>query len=280
VIRLSRHPDLDAHFAGTSSTGSDQKLFRHVKTCARCRDEYRALSMLEALEPDGSARALERMRRGLFEPTLTRRLEPTMARQEAKPRRVLFGGGFAVAFAALALVVSLGRARHPFHGQGDDFAARGSIPGVEAPLPSLAIYRVPRDAANPTKLSTADIQRAGGVVHADESLAFSYTSPASLGACCVMIFARDAAGRVYWFWPAWDDASADPASLPITASDAPVELTQAVRHELAPGPLTIVGLFTPKPLHVKEVEAAVANGLPGLQAFPGHVWTETLEVAR
>jgi hypothetical protein len=260
----SRHADLAAHFSGASSTRGDRRLFRHLTSCTACRDEYRTLAMLEELEVDGAARAQARMRRGLFEPP---------------PRRALVGG-FAVAFAALALVVSLGRARSPFHGDG--FAARGSVPGFEAQLPSLAIYRVPRDPANPTALAVSETQRAGGVIHAGESLAFSYVSPASLGACCVMVFARDTAGHVYWFWPAWENAGLenDPQSLPIAASGSPVELTEAVRHELAPGPLTIVGLFTPKPLHVRQVEAAVANGLDGLQAFPGHVWTETLEVSR
>jgi hypothetical protein len=263
----SRHADLAAHFSGMSSTRSDRRLFRHLKSCATCRDEYRTLAMLEELEVDGAARAQARMRHGLFEPA---------------PRRALVGG-FAVAFAALALVVSFGRARSPFHGNGfagDGFAARGSVPGFDAQLPSLAIYRVPRDRTNPTALAVSETQRAGGVIHAGESLAFSYVSPASLGACCVMVFARDPAGHVYWFWPAWENAGDDPESLPVAASGNPVELTEAVRHELAPGPLTIVGLFTPKPLHVRQVEAAVANGLDGLQAFPGHVWTETLEVSR
>jgi hypothetical protein len=273
VSWLQRHADLEGHFSGASSTRSDRRLFGHLKSCAACRDEYRTLAMLEALEVDGAERAQSRMRRSLFEPA---------------PRRALVGGGFVVAFASLALVISLGRAPSPFHSNGfaskglaaSGFAARGSVPGYDAPMPSLAIYRVPRERGNEAVPAVAETQRAGNVLHAGESLAFSYVNPASVGACCVMVFARDAAGHVFWFWPAWENAGDDPQSLPIAASGSPVELTQAVRHELLPGPLTIVGLFTPKPLHVHEVEGAIANGLPGLQAFPGHVWTETLEVSQ
>jgi hypothetical protein len=126
----------------------------------------------------------------------------------------------------------------------------------------------------------AETQRAGNVMHAGESLAFTYTNPASVGDGWLMVFARDAAGHVYWFWPAWDNGADDPQSVPAQATGAPVELREAVRHDLTTGPLTVVGLFTPKPLHVKEVEAAIATGLDGLQAFPGHVWTESLEVSR
>jgi hypothetical protein len=255
---FSRHADVGAHFAGRSSTRDERRLFRHIKTCVACRDEYRTFAMLEALEPDGGERARVRMGRGLFEPA---------------PRRLFVSAGLVTACACMALVFSLGRAHGP------EFAARGRVHVADDPqLPSLGIYRVSRDHGNEA-VPAAETQRAGGVIHASESLAFTYVNPASIGAGYVMIFGRDAAGRVFWFWPAWNDGSQDPGSLPIPSSASPVELTEAVRQSLQPGPLTVVGLFTPKPLHVREVEAAIANGLEGLQAFPGHVWTETLEVS-
>jgi hypothetical protein len=258
VTLFARHADLDAHFAGRSSTRGDRRLFRHLKTCATCRDEYRTYAMLEALEADGAERARVRMGRGLFEPA---------------PRRVFVGGGLALACACMALVFSLGRTHGP------EFAARGRLHDGDVALPSLSIYRVPREHDNTAVPAVAETQRAGSVIHAGESLAFTYVNPPSVGATHAMIFGRDAAGRVFWFWPAWTDGSQDPESVPISAGGAPVELTEAVRHSLQPGPLTIVGLFTPKPLHVREVEAAIANGLDGLQAFRGHVWTETVEVS-
>jgi len=253
VTLFARHADMGAHFSGQSSTRADRRLFHHLKTCDACREEYRTYAMLESLEADGAERARVRMGRGLFEPA---------------PKRVFVGGGLALACACMALVFSLGRTH--------DFTPRGRVHDGDAPMPALGIYRVPHEGAVPT---VEDTQRAGNVVHTSESLAFTYVNPPAIGASYLMIFARDAAGRVYWFYPAWTDGSQDPASLPIPANGAPIELPEAVRHSLQPGSLTIVGLFTPKPLHVHEVEAAVANGLDGLQAFPGHVWTETVEVA-
>lgn len=253
---FSRHADVERHFSGDGSRSVDRRLFKHMKGCARCRDEYRTLAMFESLEAHGADRARERLARGLFEPKV--------------PRQRLVAGGLAVAFACAALFVTVGRTPSPFRARG---GALSALSGA-----ALAIYRVPRDRDNPETLAPDDARRAGATVRVGESLAFSYVNPASVGACCLMVFGRDSAGHVYWFWPAWNDAALDPASLPITQSAAPIELTEAVRHPLQAGPLTIVGLFTPHPLHVREVEAAVANGLQGLQAFEGHVWTETLEV--
>jgi hypothetical protein len=258
VTLFARHADIGAHFSGRSSTRADRRLFRHLKTCAACREEYRTYAMLESLEADGGERARVRMGRALFEPA---------------PKRTFVAAGFVTACACLVLVFSVNRTRP------SEFAARGGEHFGEAPMPSLGIYRVPHERENPAVPTAGDTQRAGNVVHTGESLAFTYVNPPSVGATHLMIFGRDAAGRVYWFWPAWTDGSQDPESLPIPANGAPIELPEAVRHSLQPGPLTIVGLFTPKPLHVHEVEAAIAKSLDGLQAFPGHVWTETVEVA-
>jgi hypothetical protein len=260
IALLSRHADVQRHFSDGGSPAAERRLFKHMKGCARCRDEYRTLALLEEMEGGGAVHARDRMARSLFAS------EPVAAQ---RPR--IFAGGLALGVACLALLVTVGRTPSPFQ-------ARGSVQAGALSGAALAIYRVPRDQTNPEALAVSDTQRAGTTVRAGESLAFSYVNPTSVGASYLMVFGRDAAGRVYWFWPAWDDASNDPASVAISEGTTPVELREAVRHPLAAGPLTIVGLFTPKPLHVREVEAAVAKGLEGLQAFEGHVWTETLEV--
>jgi hypothetical protein len=263
VIALGRHKDVERHFAGDTSAADDRRMWKHVKACARCRDQYRTLAMLEELEPGGVDRARTRMARGVFAPEAP-----------AQRARLFAGAGLATAFAAFALFLTVS-------GKPASFQARGSVNTVEAPVPTLAIYRVPRDAGNPERLAVGEAQRAGSTMHLGESLAFAYANPAELGAGYLMVFGRDAAGRIHWFWPAWSDAAENPASMPIQATPAgapPVELREAVRHPLATGPMTIVGLFTPQPVHVRQVEEAVAGGLQGLQAFPGHIWTEMLEV--
>jgi hypothetical protein len=140
--------------------------------------------------------------------------------------------------------------------------------------PAITVIRLPA-AGSPA--------RAGAVVHADEALAFTYRNPPAAGFRYLMIFARDPAGHLYWYWPAWRDPDAvAPSAVPITASEAPVELREGVRHPLAPGPLTLHALFTAQALDVHAVEAAAREGDAGLQALVersrGHLVQERVEV--
>jgi hypothetical protein len=241
---MSGHDLVDAHFARRGTAASDRHMWSHLPGCERCRGRYRALSLLESLEADGGERARDRMARAVFAPV---------------PRRRALWGVAAVAAAALVLLVALPRDRfRPRGGEGE---------GADGTRPSLAIFRVPPGGTP---------ERVGAVVRAGDSLAFSYLNPAELKATHLLVFAVDQAAHVYWFWPAWTSADADPAAVAISPSTAPVELTEAVRHPMRPGRFTVHALFARRPYHVREIEAAVAGmWLPGLD---GVLVTQPLEV--
>ena len=93
----------------------------------------------------------------------------------------------------------------------------------------------------------------------DDALLFSYSNGGPEPFSHLMIFGVDTAGRVFWYHPAFTDAATDPTSLPIGGGQVDVELPEQVRHQLAPGHLTIYGLFTRQPLGVKAVEQEVAR---------------------
>lgn len=246
---LSAHGLVDRHFAGQNGRWAERRLWRHLRGCARCRTSYRAHEMLEALAPGGEAAARERLARGVFAP---------------RPRPLVFAGALAAAAALVLIVPRLRPAVRP----GDDFVARGGA--ADAGGPAVTLYRVPASGAP---------QRAGAVIHADDALAFAYTNPGP-AARYLMIFARDPAGRVYWYHPAWRDPAARPTAVPITPADRPVELGESVRHPLAPGPLTLTALFCDVAHDVVTVEAAARRGQPnddGLRAL-GRVVHERLEV--
>jgi hypothetical protein len=116
----------------------------------------------------------------------------------------------------------------------------------------------------------------GAVVRAGDGLAFSYRNPPATKASHLLVFAVDQGGRIYWFWPAWTDAASDPQALAVPASDAPVELAEAVRHPWPPGRLTVHALFARRPYRVREIEAAVAA--QGLAALDGVLVSQPLEV--
>jgi hypothetical protein len=236
------HGLVDDHFAGRATAASDRQMWRHLPGCERCRARYRALTMLESLEPDSNERARARMARALFAPALR--------------RRVLWGAAVAAAAAAV-LLVALPR---------DRFQPRGGAPSGDAG-PALSIFRVPAGGAP---------ERVGAVVRAGDGLAFSYRNPPATKATHLLVFAVDQGGRIYWFWPAWTDDASDPPALAVPASDAAVELAEAVRHPLPPGRLTVHALFARRPYRVREIEAAVAA--QGLAALDGVLVSQPLEV--
>jgi hypothetical protein len=255
VIGLGRHRGVDRHFFGDSGPGASRRLFRHLARCSRCREAYRIYASLEALETNGDARARERLGRAIF--------------PSRRPRLAWRAGG-AVGLAAACAAFVLWVVRPP-----EPFRARGSgagLPAVAAAArtPALAVYRVQQEGG---------ARRAGHVVSAGEALAFTYSNAPADPYRYLMVFGRDAAGRVFWFWPTWQNSADDPSSLPIRASTEPVELGDSVRHSLTGGPLTIVGLFSQQAHRVREVEAALAGGVGGLAGLEGRVWTETFEVS-
>jgi hypothetical protein len=94
----------------------------------------------------------------------------------------------------------------------------------------------------------------GAVVHPGQGLAFAYRNTGPRPFSHLLVFAHDARGHVFWFYPEWTDARADPASIPIGSSDGAIELRELVAHAYQPGPLALHALFTRRPLHVSEVE--------------------------
>jgi hypothetical protein len=76
-----------------------------------------------------------------------------------------------------------------------------------------------------------------------------------------MILAFDDRGQIFWYHPAYTDASENPISIPLAPSHEPIALEEAVRHRLEPGWLRVVGLFSRSPLDVRSVEAIVTKAI-------------------
>lgn len=158
--------------------------------------------------------------------------------REAPPRRVSrrawWAAGAALA-AALLLVVAATQAGD------DDVRVKG---GGGAPA-GFEVF-VLRDGRT---------QPLGPTLHADDALGFAYRNLPDSPYRALMLYAVDANGRTFWFYPAWDDAQRPPKSVPIGTSAGRVELPDAVRHALAPGRLVVHALFSREPLGVVDVEA-------------------------
>lgn len=144
--------------------------------------------------------------------------------------------------------------------KGDPVAANNRWVGIKP-------YHIGADGVQPL--------RAGDTLTRSAELVFSYTNlePTPRFAY-LMIFAVDATGAVHWYYPAYEDRKRSPQSIPIEQRVANAKLREAVRHRLAPGPLTLVGLFSEQPLLVVEVERAIAER----SAQP--TWQESRGLAR
>ena len=256
---LYPHRLVDRHFAGGNSAFGERRLWRHLPRCQPCRERYRSHSLLESLDGEaaGATRARDRMGRSLFA-------------ESRRPRWLLSGGVAVVLAGATALLL----VRRPVLQDDGNFVARGGRMGpASAASVSLSIFRLPSGGGKP--------QPAGGSIGADDGLVFAYSNPTSRGRRYLMVLATAATGQVFWYWPAWTDPAAAPAAVPIQAGDAPVELTESVRHQLSPGTLQVVGLFCDQPLTVKDVEAALSGGdsrAPALDDLGCDLWRQPLEV--
>lgn len=146
---------------------------------------------------------------------------------------------------------------------GDDgFTARG-----EGGEPHVSVFDISGAAPRPVE----------NVIDTNASLAFAYQSPQP---AYLMIFAVDADGEVYWFYPAWTDPADNPAAIAVEPSTRPQELPEAVRHRWQPGPLHLFALFLPQPLQVRTVEARLPRQVVPGQALPfkGSQWSMSLRV--
>jgi hypothetical protein len=118
----------------------------------------------------------------------------------------------------------------------------------------VTAYRVAADAAE------APPRRVSGRMRRGDGLLFSFDNLGPAPFAYLMIFAVDGAGEVYWFHPAYEDASADPASIAIgQRGQSAVELPELVHHDYPAGGLAIYGLFTRAPVPVSAVENALAT---------------------
>lgn len=112
-------------------------------------------------------------------------------------------------------------------------------------------------------------RRVDGRVRQGDGLLFAFDNLGRAPFDHLMIFAVDSAGLVYWFYPAYEDAASDPASISIRGrGSSAVELPDLIHHDVPAGPLAIYGVFTRAPLRVSEVERAIAALVRGARWDP------------
>ncbi len=77
----------------------------------------------------------------------------------------------------------------------------------------------------------------------------------------LMVFAFDPFGDVRWFYPAWQDAEANPAAIAIEPGVADRVLPDAIEHSFPRGGVVICGLFLRRAASVREIERMIAGSV-------------------
>lgn len=225
------HAAIEAHFVGRISPDKEREMREHLAQCGACTRRYERRLLLAELDPS-ALDARERIGRGLGI------LRP------ARPVRPLVGAMMAAA-ALCGLAAIMRPASLTPYSPTRELMARGS-PQPEQTA-SLEVYH-----AQPG----SSFEVAGDSIRASDELAFAYTNQAAypfLAVCAV-----DEHGHVYWYHPAWTSIAEDPDSVRIEGGRVVRELPEAISHELDGRKIHVVGAFSARPLHVREVERVLA----------------------
>jgi hypothetical protein len=152
------------------------------------------------------------------------------------------------AAAALVAVAVMLRDVSQHGSSASEFRAKSSGSAVAASRrwAGIQVHRI--DAAGKS-------ERADEQLTAQDDLVFSYANLGPAPFDYLMIFAVDASGKVYWFYPAYERQDTDPPAVAIQKSASEAPLPDLIHHDFAYGPLSIYGLFARHPLRVSQVEA-------------------------
>jgi hypothetical protein len=237
---------IDRHFDGSISTRDERRMREHLPECAPCKKYYERHLLLARLDPEALAPAA-RLGRGLG-----------IGRQRFGA--VIPFGAVGVLAAAAAILLFM---HHP-HDENAGFTARGNVAGTTNSPAQVLVYDVKPNA--PPSL-------AGEVIARDDELAFAYENGAAKSR--LMVFGVDEHRHVYWFFPAWTNASENPVAIPIEPGAQRRELPFAVTHKLDGQHLEIHSLFLDGPTSVRDVESLLQSQSGAKLPISGAIETTT-----
>jgi hypothetical protein len=252
--------DFVRYVDGALSVEQTERLEEHLACCPRCREHAASLRTLieDVRAPlravlDVEAHTREVMER--LEQMAQRELSAQSGQGEPRarghlgdrPRRWIFAGAVSAAACVAAgyLGVQTTRVRDPWQARGE--SAPSSIARDVSIRPCTTEGSSSKEALRPL--------RPGETLSGAEPLTASFrnlgASPAYL-----LLFAVDARRDVHWISPPYTRPDEDPVAttLPVSLSERVLDTT-AVLENVSPGPLRIVAVISPVPVHVSDIES-------------------------
>jgi hypothetical protein len=252
---------------GALSIEQTERLKAHVVQCSRCREREAAL---RALIEDVKAPVPTRVNIHSHVLAVMARLdEPKRRPVTSEARRTwAYAGVSAVAAGVLLSTAYVYRRPAPAAGT---WQARGGE--VQATLG--------RDVGIQTYAASGELRplASGATIEHDTPLTAGFRNLGQAPAF-LLLFAVDVHQAVHWISPPYSRPEDNPAStrLQPTVNEQMLDTT-AVLEDVAPGPLRIVAVITPRPAHVSDVEALDSSNLSAARLMvqlPGAEVRETL----
>jgi hypothetical protein len=245
---------------GELSVNDSRSLREHVEACGACqtRRAHWARIYDDVKAVAGAHNANDEVFTKRVEQAVRTPQAPAAARSRRWP--------LLAAAAMLALVPSLWGVLHP--SDSGSFSARGSHASGASQAEILL--------ARGGKL----LALSGQTLRSSDALGVRVTNPSSR-TLHLLAFVRDRAGEIHWLYPAYGDASHNPAAVEIPAGTRTHLLNELVTPDgPAAGPLRLVTVLSPTTLTVREAEARLARGDDPVTQFPEAIvqaWNATWE---
>lgn len=165
------------------------------------------------------------------------------ASEPKRSRWPAYAGALAVAAGFALFFFPRGASEDGFRAKGLSTATEDKWAGVKAFVVEADATSRPLDAA----------------LDSGANVVFTYTNLGERPYDYLMIFGVDAEGAVHWYYPAWTDASENPAAVRIRGESGDVPLPDRVAHDLPSGRYVIHAVFMRSPKTVREAEALIEH---------------------
>lgn len=208
------------HFALDISADHERELRKHLADCRVCSQFYERHLALASLDPAAPS-AKQRLALGLG-----------LTAERRNTGFALPAGALAFVAAAAALLLFVLRPA--------ELTSRGGGPEAGS---QVLVYRV---AAGKVAAPV------GSSIARTDELAFAYTNAGKFKR--LMIYGQDEHGHVYWYHPAWTQATETPRAVAIEPGPELRELPEAIAHQLDGKHLALHALFTSADVSVRDVE--------------------------
>lgn len=169
--------------------------------------------------------------------------------------RLWIPGAVVLLAASVAIVIAwpglFGGAPLDRNDSPSQFQARGGSGETESRWISIKIFRT----------VNSDFVRVEDSISSNDSLAFAYMNRAKSRLKYLMIFAVDEEGRFFWYYPENNKRDERAMSIPIEQTDSAIQLPDSVSHDLTPGGLKLMALFSAETIEAAAVEQVVREDL-------------------